>query len=98
METEHNYKPENDKYVASELETDRELKKKVDNALHVNELIDSKDIITRVVERQVYLEGTVPSEDQRSLATQCIADIFGISNVVNNITFPLDPANSESSE
>lgn len=85
-----------DKNIASEVETDRDLQKKVDNALHINEFIESKDITTRVVERQAYLEGTVPSEDQRSLAAQCIADIFGISNVVNNITFPLDPENSES--
>jgi osmotically-inducible protein OsmY len=74
-------------------DADHDLYQKVTNALHTNSLIDSDKITVRVKERRVYLEGTVDSKNQRNLAAACIADIFGIRTVANNITFPFDPGN-----
>lgn len=75
---------------ATRSEADNELFQKVIGALHGNCLIDSKKIKVRVTDRHVLLEGSVQFENERNLAAECITDIFGISEVSNEITFPFE--------
>lgn len=75
---------------ATRLETDRDLEKKVINALDDNSLINSSKIKVRVNDRVMYLEGTVLVKKERGAAQKCIRDIFGIKAVINYLTYPYD--------
>ena len=72
---------------AAKLETDKNLEKKIKNALHANAFIDSEKIRVRVTGRLVFLEGTVHFLNERISAQKCIRDIFGISAVINYLTY-----------
>ena len=72
---------------ASKLETDKNLKKKVLDALQANAFINCEKIRVRVTGRLVFLEGTVHLQKERILAQKCIRDIFGIRAVINYLTY-----------
>jgi osmotically-inducible protein OsmY len=72
---------------AAKNETDKNLKKKVINALHANALINCEKIRVRVTGRLVFLEGSVHLLKERISAQKCIRDIFGISAVINYLTY-----------
>ncbi|NIJ52602.1 BON domain-containing protein [Dyadobacter arcticus] len=72
---------------AANLETDKNLEKKVINALHANAFINCDKIRVRVTGRLVYLEGTVRLQKERISAQKCIRDIFGIRAVINYLTY-----------
>jgi len=69
-------------------EVDSELAERVCEILHGDCLINSTKISVRVLNRTVYLEGTVNSENERNIAYQDAINIFGVRNVVNYLTFP----------
>lgn len=71
----------------AKLETDKNLEKKVKNALRANSFINSEKIRVRVTGRLVFLEGTVPFLKERISAQKCIGDIFGIRAVINYLTY-----------
>ncbi|MBU1821848.1 MAG: BON domain-containing protein [Bacteroidetes bacterium] len=85
-ETQKIWKPDYDSQTAR-LETDKDLEKKVMNALQANALINSKKISVRVNDRTVFLEGSVHLEKERISAQNCIKDIFGIRTVINYLTY-----------
>ena len=72
---------------AAKLETDRNLEKKVLNALQANAFINCEKIRVRVIGRLVFLEGTVHLQKERISAQKCIRDIFGIRAVINYLTY-----------
>ncbi|OJV12684.1 MAG: hypothetical protein BGO21_02760 [Dyadobacter sp. 50-39] len=69
-------------------EVDSELAERVSEILHGDCLIDTAKISVRVLNRTVYLEGAVNSENERNVAFQDATNIFGVRNVVNYLTFP----------
>lgn len=73
---------------ADKFETDRDLERKVINALRSNELIHFNDIKVRVTGRLVFLEGKVRFQKERVLAQRCIVDLFGIRAIINYLTYP----------
>ncbi|WP_373330567.1 BON domain-containing protein [Salmonirosea aquatica] len=75
-------------YGVDKAETDRNLERVVMNALRENVLIDCSKIIVRVTGRTVFLEGKVRFREERMLAQECIANLFGIRSVVNYLTYP----------
>ena len=72
---------------AAKLETDKNLEKKVVNALRANAFINCEKIRVRVTGRLVFLEGTVNLLKERISAQKCIRDIFGIRAVINYLTY-----------
>ncbi|TDE18123.1 BON domain-containing protein [Dyadobacter psychrotolerans] len=72
---------------AARLETDKNLKQKVLNALQANAFINCEKIRVRVSERLVFLEGSVHLQKERISAQKCIMDIFGIRAVINYLTY-----------
>lgn len=72
----------------SEAVTDADLEIKANAALHAHCRLHSEKISAHVSDRSVYLEGAVPSQDEREMAQQCVENIFGVRSVYNNITFP----------
>jgi len=72
---------------AARVETDKNLEKKVINALQANAFINSEKIRVRVTGRLVFLEGTVHLLKERISAQKCIRDIFGIRAVINYLTY-----------
>lgn len=72
----------------SEAVADADLEIKANAALHAHCRLHSEKISAHVCDRSVYLEGAVPSQDEREMAQQCVENIFGIRSVYNNITFP----------
>lgn len=73
---------------ADRFETDRNLERKVINALRSNELIHFNDIKVRVTGRLVFLEGKVRFRKERMLAQRCVMDLFGIRAIINYLTYP----------
>lgn len=69
-------------------DTDRSLEEKVISALHANSRIACDEIEVHVRDRNVYLEGKVPTETERFMAQECVSSIFGIRTVANYLTFP----------
>lgn len=67
---------------------DCDLTKKVYEILQSDCLINSAKIMVLVCDQTVYLEGTVASENERNIAFAAVANIFGVRNVVNYLTFP----------
>lgn len=80
------WEPDYDSDV-TRLETDKNLEKKVINALQTNAFINSEKIRVRVTDRLVFLEGTVHLLKERISAQKCIRDIFGIRAVINYLTY-----------
>ena len=74
--------------ISVDPEVDSELAQRVSEILHGDCLIDAAKISVRVLDRTVYLEGTVNSENERNMAYQDAINIFGVRNVVNYLTFP----------
>lgn len=74
--------------ISVDPEVDSELAQRVSQILHGDCLIDAAKIFVRVLDRTVYLEGTVNSENERNMAYQDAINIFGVRNVVNYLTFP----------
>ena len=72
---------------ATKLETDKNLERKVINALQANVFINCEKIRVRVTGRLVFLEGTVHLLKERISAQKCIRDIFGIRAVINYLTY-----------
>lgn len=72
----------------ADAEVDSELAERVSEILHGDCLIDAAKIYVRVLNRIVYLEGAVNSENERNMAYQDTINIFGVRNVVNYLTFP----------
>ncbi len=75
-------------YDAYKIKTDKDLEKKVLNALQANSFINSTKIKVKVYDCRVFLEGTVLLKIERSAAQKSIEDIFGVVAVINYITFP----------
>lgn len=75
---------------AGKLEIDEQLKASVISALEANAFINCDKISVRVVDRQVFLEGEVLLKKERTSAQKCIMDIFGISTVINYLTYQSD--------
>jgi osmotically-inducible protein OsmY len=74
--------------IGADPEIDSELAERVAEVLHGDCLIDTVKISVRVLNRTVYLEGAVNSENERNMAYQDAINIFGVRNVVNYLTFP----------
>ncbi|MGN7884265.1 BON domain-containing protein [Dyadobacter sp. 22481] len=74
--------------ISADAEVDSELAERVSEILHGDHLIDTAKISVRVLNRTVYLEGAVNSENERNMAYQDTINIFGVRNVVNYLTFP----------
>jgi len=72
---------------AARLETDKNIEKKVIDALQANSFINCEKIRVRVTGRLVFLEGTVHLVKERLSAQKCIRDIFGIRAVINYLTY-----------
>ncbi len=68
--------------------SDWEILKIIRSALQGNAFLNSNNILVKVEEGWVYLEGSVENEDQRNLAKKLIRDIFGVFRVTNYLTFP----------
>jgi osmotically-inducible protein OsmY len=71
-----------------DLPSDMEILAAIRSALRSDGLIDENDILINVQGGWVYLEGKVPTEDQRNLAMKLATDIFGVTRVTNYLTFP----------
>lgn len=74
--------------LSDKLKTDRNLERTVVKALRENVFINCQNIKVRVTERLVFLEGTVPAQQERMAAQRCIMDLFGIRAVINYLTYP----------
>ena len=74
--------------ISAGAEVDYELAERVSEILNGDCLIDAAKISVRVLNRTVYLEGAVNSENERNVAYQDAINIFGVRNVVNYLTFP----------
>lgn len=85
-EVEKPWEPDYDS-ESSKLKTDKNLEQKVINALRANAFINCEKIKVRVTGRLVFLEGTVHLLKERVSAQNCVRDIFGISAVVNYLTY-----------
>lgn len=81
----HNEAPAS--WISAGAEVDSELAERVSEILHGDCLIDAAKISVRVLNRTVYLEGAVNSENERNMAYQDAINIFGVRNVVNYLTF-----------
>ena len=81
----HNEAPAS--WISAGAEVDSELTERVSEILHGDCLIDAAKISVRVLNRTVYLEGAVNSENERNMAYQDAINIFGVRNVVNYLTF-----------
>ncbi|GLU56908.1 BON domain-containing protein [Dyadobacter frigoris] len=86
IEVQKSWEPDYDS-EAARLETDKNLKEKVINALRTNVFINCEKIRVRVTGRLVFLEGTVHLQKERISAQKCIRDIFGIRAVINYLTY-----------
>jgi hyperosmotically inducible protein len=62
---------------------DRDIRAEVYQELNADPLIDAADIEVRVVNGEVSLNGTVPSQDQRSEATAAARRVAGVTVVEN---------------
>lgn len=74
--------------ISGALAVDSELAESVFEILHGDCMIESDKISVRVLNRTVYLEGTVNSENERNMAYHDAISIFGVRSVVNYLTFP----------
>lgn len=74
--------------AVSEAVADADLEIKANASLHAHCRLHSEKISVHVCDKSVYLEGAVPSQDEREMAQQCVENIFGIRSVHNNLTFP----------
>lgn len=68
--------------------SDWEILRIIRSALQGNVFLNANNILIKVEEGWVYLEGSVENEDQRNLAKKLIRDIFGVTRVTNYLTFP----------
>lgn len=85
-EVKTSWEPNYDSEIAK-LQTDINLEKEVQNALKANSFINCEKIRVRVTGRLVFLDGTVDLLKERISAQKCIMDIFGISEVINYLTY-----------
>lgn len=53
--------------------------------------LDASDLVVRVEEQRVTLEGTVPDREQKWLAEECAEHVLGVVSVVNRIRIRREP-------
>jgi osmotically-inducible protein OsmY len=62
---------------------DRDIRAAVYQELDADRLVDAADIVVEVVDGEVSLNGTVPSEDQRAEAVMAARRVAGVTGVDN---------------
>ncbi len=72
---------------------DFELARHISNLIHGEIRVDDRDIHVTVENGWVFLDGHVDFESDRRLVQSCVENIFGVSRVTNNLTFPRSQIN-----
>jgi hyperosmotically inducible periplasmic protein len=62
---------------------DRDIRAAVYQELDADRLVDAADIVVEVVNGEVSLNGTVPSQDQRTQAAAAVRRVAGVTGVDN---------------
>jgi osmotically-inducible protein OsmY len=68
---------------------DRDIRAAVHEELVADPFVDADDIVVEVVDGQVSLNGTVPSQDQRSKAVAAAKRVAGVTSVDNLLAIVL---------
>jgi osmotically-inducible protein OsmY len=68
--------------------SDQALAEYISNLLQNDVHTSGQDIHISVNSGWVFLEGHVGYESDRTLVQSCVENVFGVSRVINNLTFP----------